>query len=281
MQATTTYILFWSIGGSLIILIGFLFFINYILKLYNKKEIEYNTTLKLKSIEKEKEILINRVEAQEETIQKISREIHDNVNQLLTLSKLNLNNLKCNKDAEFDNKIELSNSLISSAIKELTNISRSLSAETVNEFGLAKSLESEISRLTQIEDIKINLEVIEKAEILNPEVQLDLYRIFQEATRNAIIHGNPKNINVSLQIDEKIIKLLIIDDGIGFDLEMTNSKNTNKSQGLLNMQKRTKLINGSLEINTNPNNGTKITLIIPQQLIPISINNLVSHTIHY
>lgn len=281
MRETTTYILFWSIGGSLIILIAFLIFIIYILKLYNRKEIEFNKTLTIQNIEKEKEILNNRVEVQEETIQKISREIHDNVNQLLTLTKLNINTIKYSEGVEFDNKIELTNQLITSAIKELTNLSRSLSAETVNEFGLAKSIESEISRLTQIEDIKIHLDVVQKSKILNSESQLVFYRIFQEATRNSIIHGKAKNIFVSLQIDEKIITLLIIDDGIGFDIENINSKNINNSHGLLNMQKRTKLINGILEIESNPNKGTSIKVMIPQETIPVSINNLISHTIHY
>lgn len=276
----TTNILFWSIGGSLIILLSLLFLINYILNQYNKKELEYYTELKLQNVEKQKAILSNRIEVQEETIQKISREIHDNVNQLLTLTKLNINSLYDSSEEDLESKIKMANELLTAAIKELTNLSRSLSAEKVYEYGLIKSLESEISRITQIEKINISLRVLNVEKILNQEVSLVLYRVFQEALRNAIIHGKAKNITVILDIIKENIDLSIEDDGIGFDINQSDSLFDRKGMGLINMRKRATLVNGSFEITSELQKGTKIKIIIPHALPETSVNDLISHAIH-
>lgn len=279
MPETATYILLWSVGGSLITLMTFLAFINYILKLYNKKEIEHNTILNIQNIEKEKEILNNRIEVQEETIQKISREIHDNVNQLLTLTKLNISTLKKSSAAEFESKINLTNELLTDAINELSNLSRSLSAGLINEFGLIKSLESEIIRITQIDNIKINLTVSDRQRAVSPELCLPIYRIFQEATRNSIIHGNASIILVNLEINDSSILLQIEDDGNGFDINYCSSQEK-RGQGITNMQKRATLLNGTLEISSIIHTGTKIRVTIPQTVSEALVNNFIPHTIH-
>src|SRR5437867_958708 len=91
MQNSAPLIIFWTLIGSLTILLSFAVFINYILRLYNRKQLDFKRNLDMSKIELEKQKLATMIEMQEETQNKISREIHDNVNQLLTLSKLNLN----------------------------------------------------------------------------------------------------------------------------------------------------------------------------------------------
>lgn len=260
---STSLILTLIVGGTILILIFFSLFIFYLLKLYNKRQIEFFDNIKLSRIETEKRILSTRVEVYEETIQRISREIHDNVNQLLTLCKLNLFTLKDSNNKE--EKIELTIDLISSAIGELTNISRSLSSEILNEIGLARSIEIESERLTRLNLIKINYEIATEISSISPELQLMLYRIFQEATRNAIIHGKAKNILIQLKSENENIILKIKDDGIGFDIEQFQKIEKYKHQGLRNMRKRMELVNGSMNIESEIENGTDLTFIIPTE----------------
>jgi signal transduction histidine kinase len=114
---------------------------------------------------------------------------------------------------------------------------------------------------------------------ISEDDQLTLYRIFQEATRNAILHGNAKNIIITLykSADYDFI-FEIQDDGNGFETNENKSdvesKKTN-SQGLNNMRRRTSMINGEFHLQSTINHGTKIT--IKKQH---SINDFVSHPIH-
>ena len=277
MQENISVVLIWTIIGSLATIIFFIFFINYIIILYNKKNIEFNTLIQLRNLEKEKELLKTRVEVQEETIQKISKELHDNVNQILTLAKLNLNNISAQI---IDNtKLILSRDLITNAINELSNLSNSLSSQMVKDIGLVRTIEIESARIMTINKTRIILENSLQISNISEDDQLTLYRIFQEATRNAILHGNAKNIIITLykSADYDFI-FEIQDDGNGFETNENKidieSKKTN-SQGLNNMRRRTSMINGEFHLQSTINHGTKIT--IKKQH---SINDFVSHPIH-
>lgn len=277
MQENISVVLIWTILGSLATIIFFIFFINYIIILYNKKNIEFNTLIQLRNLEKEKELLKTRVEVQEETIQKISKELHDNVNQILTLAKLNLNNIS---SQVIDNKkLILSRDLITNAINELSNLSNSLSSQMVKDIGLLRTIEIESARIMTINKTRIVMENSLQISNISEDDQLTLYRIFQEATRNAILHGNAKNIFITLyKSGDYDFIFEIRDDGNGFDTKKNHSVDESKkthSQGLNNMRRRTSMINGEFQLESIINKGTKI--IIKKQN---SINNFVSHPIH-
>lgn len=265
MDSSAAAIMTLTVGSSIIILVAFSIFIFYIVKQYNKRQIEFSNNLLLNKIENEKKILSTRIEVYEETIQKISREIHDNVNQLLTLSKLNLNTL--NSLETPNEKISISIDLITAAIGELTNISRSLSSEILNEVGLFRSIEYESERLNKLNLIKIVPQISQDTSRINPELQLIIYRVFQEAIRNSIIHGKAQNILVNIEQVENTLILEISDDGTGFDYMQFKLSNNFKHQGLLNMRKRVELFDGEMSINSRIGKGTILTF-----KIPISIN---------
>lgn len=261
MDRSAAAILTLTVGSSIVILVIFSVFIFYIVKLYNKRQIEFTNNLLLSRIENEKKILSTRVEVFEETTQKISREIHDNVNQLLTLSKINLNSLNTNElNGE---RISITIDLITSAIGELTNISRSLSSEILNEVGLFRSIEYESERLNKLNLINIVPNLSLEITRLNPELQLIIYRIFQEATRNSIIHGKAKNILVNIDQIGNYLILEICDDGKGFNYEKFLSSQNFKHQGLLNMRKRIELFDGDMQIKSEEGSGTSLKFKIP------------------
>lgn len=266
MQPTTSTILLWTITGSIIILILFLIFIYYLIKIYNTKQLEFHSTIRLKQIENEKQILHARIEVQEETLQKISREIHDNVNQLLTLTKMHLNAITSTNSEENLSKTELSKELITSAINELTNISRTLNADIINDFGISKSLESEAERVSRIEQVKIDVQVDPDLPIIRQEIQLNIYRIFQEATRNAITHGKANHVSASLSHINGILHYSIKDNGIGFDTKKIINKGGHFHHGLNNIKKRVVLSKGELQIISHHNIGTNLIIKIPMEI---------------
>ncbi|KYP14678.1 ATP-binding protein [Flavihumibacter sp. CACIAM 22H1] len=259
MYDKTSEIFIWTIIGSLTTIIAFIIFLNHILRLYNKKSIEFNTQLKLRSLEKEKELLKTRIDVQEETIQKISKELHDNVSQLLTLSKLNLSNQKF--DSNIENKIRISKELISNAINELANISRTLSSETLNDLGLVRALEAEKERVYEINKTTINIHTKFDPIELSNEEQLILYRIFQEAISNSIIHGKASQIDVQLIYCMNSLSFSIRDNGKGFEIEESLHGTQNKHHGLKNIMKRAKLINAKCNIASTKGTGTVIEIV--------------------
>ncbi len=257
----------WTLIGANATIIIFLIFIRHVLNLYNKKNNEFETELHLKALEKERSILSTRIEVHEETIQKISKELHDNVNQLLTLAKLNLNNIGKSSVESINSKIEITKELITKTINELTNMSSSLSSQSIQDVGLLRTLEIESDRIMKINNTKIIIEYDLMSNSLNNEEQLILYRIFQESTRNSIIHGNARNILVTLSEDNNhYFNFTIKDDGSGFDSNKKSHENSSRiHHGLKNMVKRALIINAECKVESKINEGTTIKIIKPKK----------------
>lgn len=256
MQDTALDILIWTIVGSLATIFVFIIFISYILNLYNRKTIEFSTQLQLRNLEKERELLKTRIDVQEETIQKISKELHDNVIQLLTLAKLNLNKL----GNHHDSNMGVTKELLANAIGELSNISRSLSSEAIIDLGLLKTLEYEKDRVFQASGVNINIFADFNQSKLNPEEQLILYRITQESIRNAITHGKATLIEIRIENVNSPLQYEINDNGCGFDMALIQLKESNKHQGLRNIIKRALLLGATCNIDSVIGKGTKITI---------------------
>ncbi|ULQ52894.1 sensor histidine kinase [Flavihumibacter fluvii] len=261
MGERNTIILILSIFSSIIILILLIVFIYKLLCLYNRKQIEFQNGIKILNLEKEKEILNTRIIVQEESFELIGREIHDNINQVLTLAKLNLNSVDYGNISDLKSKINNSSQFIGEAIKSLTSISKTLNSDLIKNIGLTKILLEEIKRINSIKPTIIDFEYNDEIDNINPEYQLIIFRISQEAFRNSIIHGQSKNIFLKVKLIKKILHFEINDDGVGFNIEILNNKKF--SQGLKNIQKRVSSINGNLTISSDIGKGTKITIAIP------------------
>ena len=262
MESTISKILFWTIASSLATLAIFQYFIYNLIRLHNKKLAEHRSNLDQALIEKERQILITRTDTQEETMQKISQEIHDNINQVLTLSKINLSNLK--NLLPYENRIPLENAenLITNAICDLNAISRSLNGDVVNQTSLLRILEIECEKINKLGNIKIIIECTKYSENVNSNIELALYRLFQEAIRNSIVHGEATEIEIELFSDQFHIKFKIADNGKGFDIGSVNEL-PYTHQGLKNMRRRIVSVDGSINITSKKGAGTTIDVIIP------------------
>ncbi|WP_332736481.1 sensor histidine kinase [Flavihumibacter sp.] len=262
MESTISTILFWTIASSLITLAIFQYFIYNLIRLHNKKLAEHKSNLDQTLIEKERQILITRSDTQEETMQKISQEIHDNINQVLTLSKINLSNLK--SILPIENRIPLENAenLITNAICDLNTISRSLNGDVINQTSLLRILEIECEKINKLGNINIIIECAKYSGVVNSNIELALYRLFQEAIRNSIVHGKATNIEIELFSDKSQIKFKIVDNGKGFDI-VTIHELPYTHQGLKNMRRRIVSVDGSINIYSKIGEGTTIDVTIP------------------
>ena len=257
MQTERDIIIVLIITSTLIILLLTMIVI-LVLYLYQKKQLAFKNKINNLKTDFDKTILKSRLEIQEETMQHLSREIHDNIGLSLTLSKLNLNTLTRENEDIDKEKINNSIHLIGKAIADLSNISRSLNSDLINNNGLIRTLEEEISRIQKSTLIKFDLKISGTTRFLDNQKELIIFRIIQESINNIIKHSGAKNGIISLYYSSNNLELEIFDNGIGFD----SNSIKNNSSGLINLRARTKMINGYCNIYSS-SEGTHIKLIIP------------------
>ncbi len=238
------------------LLIGF---ITAMIYRYQQKQNSYFKEVEELKIAHSNEMLQSQLEIQEQTFENISREIHDNIGQKLTLAKLHLNTLNINDPAKATVQINDSVSMISEAINDLSDISRSMSSEIILNNGFIKALEFEISQLNKSGLFQLKLIVTGEPVFLESQRELVLFRIVQEALNNIVKHAAARTITLFLHYNEKILSLKINDDGKGF----ANDKNVENGTGLSNMKRRAGLLLGSLTIISQPGAGTEINIKIP------------------
>lgn len=234
-------------------------FITMILYRYQQKQNVYYTDLEKLKIAHETALLQSKLEIQEQTFQNISREIHDNIGQKLTLAKLHLNTLDLSDSNSVAQKTNDSVELIGEAISDLSDISRSMSSEIVLNNGLVKALELETTQLQKSGLYKVSLSVTGEVIFLDASKELVLFRIVQEALNNIIKHAVASSINIGVHYNTSMLKLDITDNGKGFACE----KGSEQGTGLTNMKKRASTLNGDCTIYSNPGEGTTIKIEIP------------------
>jgi len=208
----------------------------------------------------ERKISQLQIQTQEETFQKISTEIHDNISLLLTISRLFLSDLDFNDTPNVEKKVNESITLLKQAIHDLNNLSRSLSSDQLERFGLPSCIQSLVDRVTTLGiDTHFSCEGIYSA--LSEGNDLILFRIVQEAFRNSLNHSHATSIEISLKYGERSLSVSVSDNGIGFDKAAVTD--IAHGAGLSNMKKRAQLLNAKLTIDTQHSSGTTVTIDMP------------------
>jgi signal transduction histidine kinase len=182
---------------------------------------------------------------------RISRELHDSVGQDLILIK---------SKAQIDNNKDLENN-VSTILNKVREITQGLHPFVLEQFGLTTALKKLITLIDINTDIFITEEIEDIDSLLSKQQELYVYRIVQEILNNIIKHSDSPSAVIIAKKEASSIVLIIKDYGKGFDWnEKSNSEN---SLGMKTMQERAKILNASLEINSELGKGTNIYLKIP------------------
>jgi signal transduction histidine kinase len=199
-------------------------------------------------------LLRSKLEIQEETFTYISREIHDNIGQVLSLIRINLNTISVPAEEQ---KINLMDELIGKAIRDLRNLSHSLDTDLIRNTGWAKAAERLMADLQKTGTCKTIFSAEEKLPALGNEKSIILFRMIQEIVNNIIKHARAKEIEFKAFKDEKGITIEIEDNGKGFDRATVAA-----GAGLQNLETRAKMIDANLNIHTIPGSGTRVTISV-------------------
>ena len=210
----------------------------------------------------ESELIKTQLEVQEQTMQTIGADLHDNIGQLLSLTSLTLNSVELENPEKARQKIDAAIDLTVRSIKELRLLGKLLHGEQLMALGLTEAIRHEINWMEKSGQYQINFVHVHPIPAPgNTDKDLIVFRIVQEVLNNIIKHARATEINISLEyLAEGKLQLQITDNGIGF-----NSENpvAGTGMGLLNIEKRAHIIGGEVAIHSNPGDGTIITIIIP------------------
>ena len=209
----------------------------------------------------EQELLQTKIEIQEQTLKTISEEIHDNIGQVLSLVKINLNTVTGITDTDELTKLETSKELVSKAINDLRDLSRSMHGDRITELGLQQSIADELLILQNSTEFETHLQVTGNKYKLPPQKEMVLFRIVQEALHNSIKHSKATRLDVGLNYQHDNFTLTISDNGKGFYPQALQLSET--GIGLKSMQDRATLIGGKFSIQAMKNNGTSISINLP------------------
>lgn len=216
-------------------------------------------------LEKQRSVMNAIVETQESERMRISGDLHDSLGQLLSAAKLNFNSLT--DDIQFKNKNKKKNYLeaikmIDQSTQEVRSISHNLSPMMLKQLGLVASLEVLTERISTNKNISAEFVAVGlgKGELWT-KIEVVIYRIFQELLNNAIKHSKAEEIILQLRKTNNTLKLIYDDDGIGFDSDKLEK--LKKGIGLRNIEIRSKLLKGNLEIESAPGKGVHIIITIP------------------
>lgn len=199
--------------------------------------------------------------AQEGERQRIARELHDSTSQSLTSLLVGLQNLKETTERdEMTRRIEALRTVIAETLDEVRNLAWQLRPSALDDLGLASALQRYISDYTQRYDIQVDFAIQGIGGRLPVEMETSIYRIVQEGLTNIARYSQSKAASVLIDQRQGKMRLIIEDNGIGFNPETAKNK---RSLGLQGIRERAALFGGTLTIESQVGHGTSLFVEIP------------------
>ncbi|MFA7627193.1 MAG: two-component regulator propeller domain-containing protein, partial [Candidatus Kapaibacterium sp.] len=199
------------------------------------------------------------IKAQEDERSRFAKDLHDGAGQYLSFLKFNLNNIMAKLDDDnIKDNLKEQIKLIDNIVKELRQFAYSLMPPVLERIGLTAAIEELIEIFKSQTNIKYDFYIQEKKKQFPKYVKIHIYRVVQEVLNNAVKHSNCSKISFQMLSYPKNLLIIIEDNGRGF-----NPATSKSGMGLKNLQSRITLINGKIDIDSQTNHGTTITIEVP------------------
>ncbi len=214
----------------------------------------------------QKKFLERIIASQEEERQRISRELHDDLGQELAALLLEIQSGKAGPES-YEKCSESIYKQVRTLIEKVNHIAWNLRPTILDDYGLSSALRLHITKTSEIAGVQVDYKIIpprESGQRLPSVVEVTLYRIAQEALKNAIQHGSPTQVSVLLVLKPDEVAILVEDDGAGFAVDTVTSSYGDHGLGLIGMRERVALLNGTIAIESEIGHGTTIRVAIPR-----------------
>ncbi len=209
------------------------------------------------------------IDSQENERQRVSRELHDGVNQLLVAAKYRLDNVRKERnEIKKNSELDASKMAMEHAIVELRRISQDLRPPQLDDLGLVAAIGSYINGLRERTQLELVFEHDIEGEEFVPEVETTLYRVVQESLHNVEKHAHAQGVDVILQREGRTLLMTISDDGIGFPTDQAQSAQlVQEKMGLQNMRERVQAIGGTFTVTSSQGEGTEVRVSLNMEFI--------------
>ena len=200
--------------------------------------------------------------AQDEERARLARELHDSTAQVLAAAMLQLSaaTQRAGSDPELAKLLDTLRQLVTAALEEVRTMSHAIHPRVLDDLGLVAALEWLARQTRESANVEVDVEAAFDSEIA-PTSASALYRVAQEALRNAVTHSGASHIRVWITGDRSAATLEVVDDGSGFDVEHAEARRP--GMGLFSIRERVSLVGGTVEIHSVHGRGTRVTATVP------------------
>ncbi|TCJ14597.1 PAS domain S-box protein [Flaviaesturariibacter flavus] len=230
------------------------------------ERIELQQLVVEEKIEAQREITKAMIQAQEKERSEIGKELHDNVNQILTTIKLYLENIR-HFPGQRDLFIDKGLALTQKAMEESRSLAHRLVAPALGDGSFRLTIEELLGHYQLLNLFTVDFAFTVCEEKLGTSFRLAIYRIIQECLTNVVKHAKATRVTVSILYEDQLVKLIISDNGLGFDASAKSG-----GIGFVNMRNRASLFKGEVQVNATPETGCTINVFFPTingQVIPM------------
>jgi len=229
-----------------------------------QKIFKHMKQVEMKTRNQEKALLNAVIQAEERERRRFAREIHDGLGPLLSTIKLSVSSLSEVETTPSANMvIKNTNTAISEAIKSVQDISNNLSPHILSNFGTAKAIKNFINKINQNKRLQINFRANTMDMRFSAALEIVIYRSVCELINNSIKHSNASRVDINLNLNEKLIKVVYKDNGKGFDTSKLFNNDQHMGTGYFNMLSRIDSMKGKLEVISNKDKGVLVKITIP------------------
>ena len=214
-----------------------------------------------------RELLSKILSVQEEERKRIARELHDETTQSLVALVMRLEALAATPQEAVGKIGDGVNNIRGLAIRTLDNIHKiifDLRPSVLDDLGLLAALRWYAENRLAASNIKAHIELPDEDKKLQPQIEIALFRIVQEAVTNIIRHAEAHNVILTVEFVDSRIRIEVEDDGKGFDTgAVSTRRDKNQGLGLLGMEERVALLGGKFFIDSQPGSGTHLVIDVP------------------
>ena len=205
-------------------------------------------------------LLQSQLETQEQTLQHLSTELHDNLGALASLIKINLLTIPVKDPEKATAKIADTADLTRQMIADIKSLSVSLNSDRIARKGFFSSLATEVERINKTGSFNVELHIADNTPAPDNDKAIILFRMMQEILNNMVKHSEAQNIHINITSNQNTISIVLKDDGVGFDMQ---EKMQGDGSGLHNLQKRAAMIGATLDMQSSPGNGSRVIIELP------------------
>lgn len=241
--------------GSTLIIIMLISLVVTALFINQKRKFRHSNQLSILKNDFDKELLKTQLEIQAQTLETISRELHDNIGTIISIALAHIKTFTGINNQQEHQKVREISILLNEAMDTLRDISKSINPANIKNLGWLKSFYAELERIQKTKLFVIDSRIEGEPFTIEESKQIILFRILQEALNNIVKHSEASIIKTRILFSDNEFRISLSDNGKGF-----TNKLFSEGSGVRNMKARAAMIPAILEIESVPDTGTSITL---------------------